>query len=633
MLLIVLAYLGGVLTILSPCILPVLPFVFARADQPFVRTGLPLLVGMALTFAVVATLAAVGGGWVAQANQAGRWLAIALLAVFGLTLLLPRLAEHLTRPLVAAGNRLTGFAQRDGRAAGPVSSLLLGVATGLLWAPCAGPILGLVLTGAALRGASVGTTVLLVAYAAGAATSLGIALVIGGKVFAAMKRSLGAGEWIRRGIGAALLAGVAAIALGLDTGALAQLSTVTTGGLETKLVDRLGGHPHGAPVAMAATGNADNTGGSGGSGGAASGAMMAATSGDAPAAGGTMTGSAMMRAADTTPAMHAPAALPVEGTLPSLDGAVQWLNSPPLTAAGLRGKVVLVDFWTYSCINCLRTLPYTTAWARKYAPYGLVVIGVHAPEFAFERDIGNVKKAVHDLGIDYPVAIDNRYAIWRAFGNEYWPAHYFIDAQGRIRHHHFGEGEYAQSERVIQSLLAEAGHPEALNVPLGLAGAPAKGTLAAADSADVRSPETYIGYARAEDFTSPGGVVRDATHRYDSPVHPELNDWGLAGAWQVGAERATLATPAGKIVYRFHARDLHLVLGPGANGKPVRFRVTLDGAAPGAAHGTDVDAQGYGTVTGQRLYQLVRQPGTIADRTFSIEFLDPGVDAYAFTFG
>ncbi|EDT01943.1 alkyl hydroperoxide reductase/ Thiol specific antioxidant/ Mal allergen [Burkholderia ambifaria IOP40-10] len=340
-----------------------------------------------------------------------------------------------------------------------------------------------------------------------------------------------------------------------------------------------------------------------------------------------------MRAAGTTPTMPAPAALPVEGTLPSLDGAVQWLNSPPLTAAGLRGKVVLVDFWTYSCINCLRTLPYTTAWAHKYAPYGLVVIGVHAPEFAFERDIGNVKKAVHDLGIDYPVAIDNGYAIWRAFGNEYWPAHYFIDAQGRIRHHHFGEGEYAQSERAIQSLLAEAGHPEALNVPLGLTGAPAKGALAAADSADVRSPETYVGYARAEDFTSPGGVVRDASHRYDAPAHPDLNNWGLAGTWQVGAERATLAVPAGRIVYRFHARDLHLVLGPGANGKPVRFRVTLDGAAPGAAHGADVDAQGYGTVTGQRLYQLVRQPGTIADRTFSIEFLDPGVDAYAFTFG
>ncbi|MCA3778112.1 MAG: cytochrome c biogenesis protein DipZ [Burkholderia sp.] len=620
MLLIVLAYLGGVLTILSPCILPVLPFVFARADQPFVRTGLPLLAGMALTFAVVATLAAVGGGWVAQANQAGRWIAIVLLAVFGLTLLMPRFAEHLTRPLVAAGNRLTGLAQRDGRPAGPASSLLLGVATGLLWAPCAGPILGLVLTGAALRGASVGTTLLLVAYAAGAATSLAVALVIGGKVFAAMKRSLGAGEWIRRGIGAALLAGVGAIALGLDTGALAQLSTVTTGSLETKLVDRLGGRSNRAPAATAAT---DNTGGN-----ATGGAMMAAAADGAPAGAGAMAGGAMMRAAVTTPA-----ALPVEGTLPSLDGAVQWLNSPPLTAAGLRGKVVLVDFWTYSCINCLRTLPYTNAWARKYAPYGLVVIGVHAPEFAFERDIGNVKKAVHDLGIDYPVAIDNGYSIWRAFNNEYWPAHYFIDAQGRVRHHHFGEGEYAQSERAIQSLLAEAGHPEALNVPLGLAGAPAKGALAAADSADVRSPETYVGYARAESFTSPGGAVRDAAHRYAAPARPDLNDWGLAGTWNVGAERASLAAPDGRIVYRFHARDLHLVLGPGANGQPVRFRVTLDGAAPGAAHGADVDAQGYGTVTGQRLYQLVRQPGAIADRTFAIEFLDPGVDAYAFTFG
>ncbi|MBP0717879.1 cytochrome c biogenesis protein DipZ [Burkholderia sola] len=622
MLLIVLAYLGGVLTILSPCILPVLPFVFARADQPFVRTGLPLLAGMALTFAVVATLAAVGGGWVAQANQAGRWIAIVLLAVFGLTLLMPRFAEHLTRPLVAAGNRLTGFAQRDGRPAGPASSLLLGVATGLLWAPCAGPILGLVLTGAALRGASVGTTLLLVAYAAGAATSLGVALVIGGKVFAAMKRSLGAGEWIRRGIGAALLAGVGAIALGLDTGALAQLSTVTTGGLETKLVDRLGGRSNGAPAAPAApaaTAATDD---------ATGGAMMAAAADGAPAGGGAMAGSAMMRAAGATAS-----ALPVEGTLPSLDGAVQWLNSPPLTAAGLRGKVVLVDFWTYSCINCLRTLPYTTAWARKYAPYGLVVIGVHAPEFAFERDIGNVKKAVHDLGIDYPVAIDNGYSIWRAFNNEYWPAHYFIDAQGRIRHHHFGEGEYAQSERAIQSLLAEAGHPDALNVPLGLAGAPAKGALAAADSANVRSPETYVGYARAESFASPGGVVRDAAHRYDAPAGPDLNGWGLAGTWNVGAERASLAAPDGRIVYRFHARDLHLVLGPGTSGRPVRFRVTLDGAAPGAAHGTDVDAQGYGTVTGQRLYQLVRQTGTIADRTFAIEFLDPGVDAYAFTFG
>jgi cytochrome c biogenesis protein CcdA/thiol-disulfide isomerase/thioredoxin len=568
---------------------------------------------MALTFAVVATLAAVGGGWAAQANAAGRWAAIALLAVFGLTLLMPRLAEHLTRPLVATGNRLTGLAQRGGRPAGPGSSFLLGIATGLLWAPCAGPILGLVLTGAALRGASIGTTLLLVAHAAGAATSLGVALVIGGKVFAAMKRSLGAGEWIRRGIGAALLAGVAAIALGLDTGVLAQFSAAATGGLETKLVDRFARRAQAAQPAPAL---------------AAASTQRGATTDVVISAAGTPTQQATQRTS-----IAAAASLPIEGTLPSLDGAVQWLNSPPLTAAGLRGKVVLVDFWTYSCINCLRTLPYINAWAHKYAHLGLVVIGVHAPEFAFERDIGNVRRAVRDLGIDYPVAIDNRYAIWRAFGNEYWPAHYFVDAQGRIRHHHFGEGEYAESERVIQALLVEAGHPEAAKLSVGLEGAVATGAQGAADNADIRSPETYIGYARAEHFASPGGEVRNAIRRYDAPPKPDLNDWGLTGTWKVGSENATLAVPAGRIVYRFHARDLHLVLAPGASGKPIRFRITLDGAAPGNAHGTDVDAQGYGTVTGQRLYQLVRQAGPIADRTFSIEFLDPGVRAYSFTFG
>ena len=381
MLLLILSYLGGALTILSPCILPVLPFVFARADQPFVRSGLPLLAGMGLTFAGVATLAAVGGGWVAQANQYGRWLAIALLAVFGLTLLLPRLAERLMRPLVNAGSRLSNFAQADGKPASPASSFLLGIATGLLWAPCAGPILGLVLTGAALQGASLGTTLLLSAYAAGAATSLAVALLIGGRVFAAMKRSLDAGEWVRRGIGVAMLAGVAAIALGLDTDILTRVSTVATGGLEQRLVDALG--------------HKDRSGG----------AMMAATS--VPAEGGAM----MMRAVDR------PATLPVEGQFPGLNGAVEWLNSPPLTAEALRGKVVLVDFWTYSCINCLRTLPYVKAWAEKYRDQGLVVIGVHAPEFAFERNIDNVRKATKDLGVTYPVAIDNNYAIWRAFNN------------------------------------------------------------------------------------------------------------------------------------------------------------------------------------------------------------------------
>jgi len=607
MLLIVLAYLGGVLTILSPCILPVLPFVFARADQPFVRSGLPLLGGMAATFTAVATLAAVGGGWVAQANQYGRWLAIVLLAVFGLTLLLPRLADRIMQPLVNAGNRLSNAVQHDG-APRIGSSFLLGVATGLLWAPCAGPILGLVLTGAALQGASIGTTLLLLAYAAGAATSLAVALLLGGRVFAAMKRSLGAGQWIRRGIGAAMLAGVAAIALGLDTGVLTRISTVATGGLEQRLVDTF------APShqsALAATGSARAAN------------AMSTTAG------------AMVHTSDTMqPATTpVPSALPVLGQLPPLEGAVQWLNSPPLTDAALRGKVVLVDFWTYSCINCLRSLPYVKAWADKYRDKGLVVIGVHAPEFAFERNIDNVRRAVHDLGVDYPVAIDNDYAIWRAFDNQYWPAHYIADASGRIRYEHFGEGEYGQSERVIQQLLVEAGHADAANVPIGLGGAAERGVQRQADDADMRSPETYVGFERAEGFASPGGVAQDRAHDYHAPSNPDLNHWGLAGVWSVGAEHATLAQPGGEIVYRFHARDLHLVLGPGADGKPVRFRVTVDGRAPASAHGSDVAPDGDGTVTAQRLYQLVRQRGDIADHTFAIQFLDPGVQAFAFTFG
>jgi cytochrome c biogenesis protein CcdA/thiol-disulfide isomerase/thioredoxin len=622
MLLIVLAYLGGALTILSPCILPVLPFVFARADQPFVRSGLPLLAGMALTFALVATLAAVGGGWVTQANQYGRWLAIALLAIFGLTLLFPRFADHLMRPLVSAGNRLSDFAQADGHQVRAGSSFLLGIATGLLWAPCAGPILGLVLTGAALRGASVGTTLLLAAYAAGAATSLAVALLIGGKVFTAMKRSLGAGEWVRRGIGAAMLFGVAAIALGFDTGVLARVSTVATGGLEQKLVDTLS--PNAAPGKSRVAGNPAEV--------SAGGAMRSAnpaTQGGAVVepVSAAMSGGAMMRTA------AAAAPLLVEGVLPPLNGAVQWLNSPPLTLQDLRGKVVLIDFWTYSCINCLRSLPYVKAWAQKYKDQGLVVIGVHAPEFAFERNIDNVKKATHDLGVDYPVAIDNNYAIWRALNNQYWPAHYFVDAKGQIRYHHFGEGDYAESEKVIQQLLAEAGHANASNIAIGIASTGAQGVQAAADNADMQSPETYVGYQRAENFASPGGEVEDKAHTYAAPSQPAVNDWGLAGSWNVGAEQATLVAASGRIVYRFHARDLHLVLGPGKDGKPVRFRVSVDGAAPRASHGTDVAADGSGIVTGQRLYQLVRQTGQVEDHTFSIEFLDPGVQAFAFTFG
>lgn len=591
MFLLVLAYLGGVLTILSPCILPVLPFVFARSDRPFLRSGLPLLIGMALMFAVVASLAAVGSQWVAQANQIGRWIALVVMALFALALLWPALANRLLSPFQRLGARLSASADAatDAGRGGVGTSLLIGVATGLLWAPCAGPILGLILTGAALQGASVGTSGLLLAYALGAATSLALAIWIGGRVFNALKQRLGTGEWIRRALGVAALLAVVAIAMGWDTGVLTRLSSVSTSRLEQGLLDALPGQE--------------------------------------PAAG-----SAMMMAANAP----AGAPLPVEGTLPSLAGATDWLNSPPLTAEGLRGKVVLVDFWTYSCINCLRALPYVREWQQRYGDHGLVVIGVHAPEFAFERNLGNVQRAVKDLKITYPVAIDNDFAIWRGFNNRYWPAHYFIDAEGRIRAHHFGEGNYAQSEQIIRQLLREAGHAlpdEPAQAMAMQAGAPRDGVELQADMRNLKSPETYLGHARAENFASPGGQRNDQPADYTVPTTLTLNQWALGGRWTVGNEDAQLQQAGGRIAYRFHARDLHLVLAPGADGKPVRFRVRIDGQAPGAAAGGDVAPDGSGTVDEHRLYQLIRQSGEVGERTFEIEFLDPGVHAYAFTFG
>ncbi|OKO72350.1 cytochrome c biogenesis protein DipZ [Bradyrhizobium sp. AS23.2] len=583
MILFLLAYLGGVLTIVSPCILPVIPFVLARADKPFLRNGLPMLVGMSLAFAVVATLASVAGGWVVSANQYGRAAALVLLALFGLTLVLPELADRLMRPLVAVGARLSQSADQPGKDS-LVAPFVLGIATGFLWAPCAGPVLGLILTGAALQGANAGTALLLLVYAAGAATSLALALLVGGRVFAAMKRSIGAGEWIRRGVGVAVLAAVVAISLGLDTGFLTNLSVGGTTSLEQALLDRL--HPN-AKTAM--------------------------------------TGPSMQ----AKPAGGAASDLMVEDLDPSLAGAQQWLNSPPLTFEGLKGKVVLVDFWTYSCINCLRSIPYVRAWAEKYRDRGLVVIGVHAPEFAFERNVDNVKNAVASLKIGYPVAIDNDYKIWRSFENQYWPAHYFIDANGKVRHHHFGEGEYAESERVIQTLLSEAGNK---NVPSDIVAVKGSGAEAASDGAEVQSHETYVGYDRSENFVSPGGVVKDEGHVY-AAGEPQLNDWSLTGNWTVGPERAQLNEPGGSIIYRFHARDLHLVLGPASESASIRFRITIDGKPPGAAHGMDSDADGNGVVTTQRLYQLIRTPDAVTDHTFEIRFLDAGVQAYAFTFG
>ena len=570
MLLILLAYLGGILTILSPCILPVLPFVFARGDKPFVTNGLPLLAGMALTFAGVATLAAVGGGWAVAANSWGRWIALALMTGFALLLIFPSLAERAMRPLVGWGERLSIRADRKG---GIGSSLLLGVATGLLWAPCAGPILGLILTGAALSGASTTTALLLLAYALGAATSLALALVIGGKVFAAMKRSIGAGEGVRKLLGGLILVGVAVIALGLDTRLLARLSSAQTFAFEQGIARRLG---------------------------LVEGELTTAITGGR---------------------------LPVESQLPSLDGAVTWLNSPPLTREQLKGKVVLIDFWTYSCINCIRTIPYVRAWHERYKDAGLVVIGVHTPEFAFERDVDNVRKAVAEFGITYPVAVDNKWAIWNAFDNRYWPAHYLADAQGRIRYHHFGEGKTDRTEAAIRALLIESG----ATLPADGASVEATGASAAADRANRYSPETYLGTRRAENFASSGGL-RGGTRVYALPASLDLNQWGFEGRWQAGEQRSRLLSPTGTIAFRFQSRDVHLVLGS-ADGRPRRFRVTIDGKPPGADHGVDVDAAGNGVVTDHRLYQLVRQKGAVVPRTIRIQFLDPGVEAYAFTFG
>ena len=322
--------------------------------------------------------------------------------------------------------------------------------------------------------------------------------------------------------------------------------------------------------------------------------------------------------------------LPVEGDLPSFGGATGWLNSPPLTAEDLRGKVVLVSFWTYTCINWLRQLPYLRAWADRYAGQGLVVVGVHTPEFGFEHNLDNIRGALQGLQVGYPVAIDNDYGVWGAFDNHYWPALYFADAEGQIRHHNFGEGEYQQSEMVIQQLLADAGADVQDH---GLVSVDARGVEAPADWAALGSAENYTGYERTEGFASPDGVRPGQPHTYTAPAELRLNHWALSGDWTMGEQATRLNTANGKVAYRFRARDLHLVMGPAVPGTSVRFHVLLDGQPPGAAHGLDVDDQGHGTVTEQRLHQLIRQPERITERTFEITVLDPGVETFSFTFG
>jgi cytochrome c biogenesis protein CcdA/thiol-disulfide isomerase/thioredoxin len=572
MTLFILAYLAGVLTIATPCILPILPFVFARADRSFREGGAPMLLGLAFAFTIVASLAAVTGSWAVDANRYGRAAALMVMAAFGAAMLWPALGERLMAPLVRFGSHLSGAAEKRSPSAGVVLSVVLGVATGFLWAPCAGPVLGLILAAAALQGSGLLTTALLLAYALGAASSLAVGLALGRHALS-KTNIIRWSEGLRRIAGAAVVLGVAAIALNLDAGVLKRWSADITTSAEQSLVSAF------AP---------DDS----------------------------------WRFAASTPAG-------LSGPLLSIVGGQPWINTPPLGEDALKGKVVLVNFWTYSCINCLRALPHVRAWAEKYRDSGLVVVGVHTPEFAFEKNFDNVSKAAAALGVRYPVVLDNDFRIWRRFGNQGWPGLHVIDADSRVRRSIVGEGDYDDTEKLIRTLLAERGQA----APGGPATVMAPGAQAEADPSNLRSPESYVGYEQARNFASPDVTRPDAPQLYRPAATLPLNHWDLGGRWTVGGEFAAANDAGGAIRTRFHARDLHLVLGPSADGSPIRFRVTIDGAAPGPDHGADVDEQGWGTARDVRLHQLVRQTGAIRDRTFRIEFSDPGARAYAFTFG
>jgi cytochrome c biogenesis protein CcdA/thiol-disulfide isomerase/thioredoxin len=569
------AYVAGLITVLSPCVWPVLPFVLSRSGRPFVSHGLPLLLGMGLSFAAMASLVAVAGDRIAAFDDWARGLALIALAVSAVGLLIPAFASWATRPVVALGQRLLGATGAASAADGGTwaRAFGFGMAIGLVWTPCAGPVLGLVFTGAAIQGPSLQTTTLLAVYALGACTPMAAVLLGGRGITKMFGSSLRVAGWLRKATGGLALLAVVTVANGWDRTVLPRWSTVDTTGIERAVLNRLG-QAKASPIAE-------------------------------PSA----------RASHPVSDLFA--------------GASGWLNTPALQAKDLQGKVVLVHFWTYSCINCLRALPYIKAWAEKYKSAGLVVVGVHSPEFSFEKRAANVTKALHQLDVRHAVATDNDFAVWRTFGNTSWPALYVFDGSGRLRYHHPGEGRYDETESLIRGLLQEAGQR---GVPEGTAVPAAQGVKAAAGSTLWGSPETYLGHARASGFAG-GTLQRDRFMAYEMPPRLKANTWALAGSWTVRPEHAASDSAGTRIAYRFVARDVHFVLGPKHDGMPVRFRVLLDGQPPGENHGTDVDAQGYGLVDSQRLYQLIRLRGGARERLFEIEFLDPGVQAYAFTFG
>ena len=554
--LVILCYFAGALTILSPCILPVLPFVFASAQKSFVRGSLPLLLGMSLTFSLFSALALVGGEWVVQANQYGRYLALAFLSLFALSLLWPELSAKIFAPAVALGSKWS--TPHHGGESRFTSSFGMGMSTGLLWAPCAGPILGLVLTGAAAQKNLATSIFLLLSYSLGASSSLGLALVSGQRFLRPMKKALGVDQVIKKILGLLVLAGVLIILLGWDKKILEPLSKIETAGLETKLLAVFQQTPKAPPLAS------------------------------------------------------------VQRPAPELVSGLPWLNSQALTMSELKGKVVLIDFWTYSCINCLRTLPYVKAWSEKYKDQGLVVIGVHTPEFGFEKIQANVQKAVQDLGIQYPVVLDNDYQIWNSYKNQYWPAHYFIDRDGHLRFQHFGEGHYEESEAWIQGLLKNE-QPTMTDTPKASRGP------------EITS-ETYLGLGKTQT------LVTNPKPREDKPVNYQpagsigLNHWSVQGPWTLSDTEIHSGGAASKLLIHFKAREVNLVMG---SRDPVKYQVWLDGKPLQEHQGQDSDVHGQGQVRDHRLYNLfLLSPGAQAEEhTLEIQFLGPHVDAFSWTFG
>lgn len=575
-----LAVLAGVLTVLSPCILPILPALLsASVSEKNPHRPFWIVLGLGMSFALFGTVFAVFKNFLGISNGALRDAALLILLFFGLSLLMPRLWEHI-------GSAISTFVQRApwmvrlSSESGPAGTILLGSALGLVWAPCAGPILGIILTLAAVQASFFGTLALMGAYALGAALPMLLIGYGGQRVAKKLAGFRGVGSNAPKVLGVVTLAAVIGLYFNFDTALLSRLPSTLflSNAIEQKLVARTDG-------------------------------------------GGTQKPSAHP-AAMSVP-MASP--LPVLGPMPAFSDIAGWINSPPLTREDLRGKVVLVDFWTYSCINCIRTLPYVKRWYEKYKDQGLVVIGVHTPEFAFEKDPSNVETAVKKFGIPYPVAIDSRYGTWNAYSNQYWPAHYLIDAQGRIRDEHFGEGDYQKTEREIQSLLYEAG---TLKKPMSV-GSP----LASVNFMEIQSPETYLGFSRADRYASPERVDPGTRQRFSYPSSLSLNAWALSGTWRVEGEKVVLERPDGGIRFRFHAPKLNIVMkGTGAG---VKGRVFLDGKPlPPAFFGADIASDGTVAVRKPRLYNMVSLPGNdTGDHTFEIRFSTPGASVYTFTFG